>query len=402
MNNLVERIKEFFKVAINFILKYGKYFYPGFALVLAAITVVVGLNVKKLRDEKLAAEEAERVRLEELAAQQEFEENGVPLVAVSDDDKLHKFFEDYFFALSNGNSEFITASCSGIEESEVIRAVEQSNYLNYSLNELYSQVGPEEGMYIVYAYSNVIFDEYLDISLPSYLGFFVKSNENGFYIEMGGYTDDELKYIDKVASQDDVVEFKNRVNVDYNDAILEHPEILDYLVSLDESVSSSVGEKIAQLNAASMGDGDTEENETEAEPIVVTLYATATTDVNVRASDSTGSDRVGEAKKGERYEVIEEFPNGWTKIKFGDQEAFIKSEYLTLTQSADGFSTIGMITADKEVSIRILPDQNSERLGALVKNDQLELVAVEGDWCTVKYNGMIGYVIKDGVKYTTF
>ena len=61
-----------------------------------------------------------------------------------------------------------------------------------------------------------------------------------------------------------------------------------------------------------------------------------------------------------------------------------------------------MLTAKSEVNVRSLPDVNSERVGALVEGDQLELVAVEDGWCTVKFEGTIAYVSADFIDYTIF
>ena len=406
MIKILKNIREFFHNVFTFVLKYGKYFFPGFALILAAGVVIIALNVRQemLRRE---AEAEEARKLAEAQAQQElFEQSGIPLEA-NVDERVMQFVEDYYSCLSNGDINTLRSMCSDISESELLRLEEQSKYLTHQVNEVYSQVGPEEGTFVVYTYCYVTFDEFPEAKLPAYNGYFIKSREDGsLYIVKGELSDEESEYISKVASQDDVVELNNRINVEYNDVIIENPEILDYFVQLDLTVSTEVGEKIAQLNAQSI-----EEDNPETEIVQVsediplenqTLYATATTNVNVRASDSTGAERLGEAKMGERYEVVEELVNGWTKIIYNDREAFIKSEFLSMIQSAEGQKTIGMLTAKDDVNVRSLPDQSSERLGALVKNDQLELVAVEDGWCTVKYDGFLAYVLSDYVEYTLF
>ena len=73
-----------------------------------------------------------------------------------------------------------------------------------------------------------------------------------------------------------------------------------------------------------------------------------------------------------------------------------------MVQSAESYPTIGMATAKSEVNVRSLPDVNSEKVGALVTGDQLELVAVEDGWCTVKFEDTIAYVNADFIDYTVF
>lgn len=50
--------------------------------------------------------------------------------------------------------------------------------------------------------------------------------------------------------------------------------------------------------------------------------------VNVRASASPNATKLGTASKGEVFELIEEVGNGWSKINYNGQSAYIKSEYL--------------------------------------------------------------------------
>ncbi len=73
-----------------------------------------------------------------------------------------------------------------------------------------------------------------------------------------------------------------------------------------------------------------------------------------------------------------------------------------MIQSSAGQPTIGMLTAKSEVNIRSLPDSNSEKVGALIAGDQLEIVAVEDGWCTVKFEDMLAYVNEEFVDCTIF
>lgn len=58
-----------------------------------------------------------------------------------------------------------------------------------------------------------------------------------------------------------------------------------------------------------------------------TLYTTD--NVNARADSSTDSQSYGTIPAGTGVQVIERLSNGWTKIKYNDKEAYVKSEYLT-------------------------------------------------------------------------
>lgn len=402
----MDKIKEFIRKVSYLALKYSKYVYPAIALVLAAVAVVVSLNLAKKSREKKALEEELLTQTEEIPVVSEDTE--VPL-EVSSDELLRDFITSYFQALSDGDEEVIISDNDIIEESEVLRLEEQSKYLNYIVNEVYTQEGMDEGTYIAYVYAYVILDEYPDVNMPYYKGFYVKTSDEGklYIVNSSNITEEENEYISNVSSQDDVIEFNNKVNVEYNEVVSAHPDVLQYMIDLDTTVSTELGEKIAQLNASDteQEETDTDAEQTEDENIPLenqTQYATATTAVNVRKSDSAGSDRLGEVSQGEKLEVVEVQENGWTKVIYNGSEAFIKSEYLSLIQSADGVPTIGMMTALEAVNVRSEADTNSERLGALVAGDQYEIAAVENGWVTIKFDGILAYVNAEYCDCTIF
>ena len=57
-------------------------------------------------------------------------------------------------------------------------------------------------------------------------------------------------------------------------------------------------------------------------------YVTATTTVNVRKSASETGERLGTIYMGERLELIMNQADGWTKVKYQGQTAYVKSEFL--------------------------------------------------------------------------
>lgn len=121
-------------------------------------------------------------------------------------------------------------------------------------------------------------------------------------------------------------------------------------------------------------------------------YATANTTVNVRTSDSEQADKMGKVTGGTRVEVQEVRVNGWTKIVYEGQDGYIKSEFLQMEESAAGQQAIGTVTATTSINVRAGAGEDAERLGVLAEGESLELLAVEGEWCKVAYNGAVAYV----------
>lgn len=57
-------------------------------------------------------------------------------------------------------------------------------------------------------------------------------------------------------------------------------------------------------------------------------YVTATDTVNVRATESETGERLGVVYKGEQLELIMKMADGWTKVKYKGQTAYVKSDYV--------------------------------------------------------------------------
>jgi len=399
----MKKIKEVLNKAVEFVLKYQKLVYPLAALVLAAVVVVVVLNLQMKYDNSSNGNPATVTPVDGAMLTDNL---NVPLV-MNSDEKLHLLLEEYYEALSVGDSEKLLTLCDTIDESELYRYEEQSKYLSYVINEVYTQEGPTEGTYVAYVYCYVEFVEYPGLNFPAYKGFYIRTNdEDNLYIVNGEISETENAYIATVQDQADVIELNNKVNVEYNEVVLENQYILDYLVQLDEKVSTAVGERLAELNASILdGDGEDGNTGSDMEDIPLenqTLYATALTSVNVRKSDSAESERLGEVSQGQKLEVVEVQLNGWTKVIYEGQEAFIKSEYLSIIQSADGVATIGMMKALDNVNVRSEASTDATVLGALVSGDSYEIAAVENGWVTIKFDGILAYVSAEYCDCTIF
>ena len=404
-------MNRFFENLLTFVKKYAKIIFPALILVLAAVTVTIALNARNrasLPQEELVTEEPVVETSEE--GTEEVEDTDVPLTENSEN-AIADLFQRYYQCLSDGDMETVQTLCDMMEEKKLLQMEEQAKYLSYNVVEIYTQDGPVENSYIVYVYCQVTFDSYPENPLPDYRGFYVCMNEAGsYYIVNGELTEEENAYISKVASQDDVVELNNRVTVEYNEAVLEHPELLEYLSEMDTLVNTAVGEKLAAMNASEEVPAteeetpaeeteDTQQTEevTETPAVQETQYATTTTTVNVRASDSEKADKLGKVSGGTKLEIIEVLVNGWTKVVYNDSEGYIKSSYLSLVQSADSVATQGTLTTTSTVNVRSAADTAADRLGVIPEGETVEYVSHENGWYQIKYNGQLAYVIQDYV-----
>lgn len=71
-----------------------------------------------------------------------------------------------------------------------------------------------------------------------------------------------------------------------------------------------------------------ESEDTEETEEVKTTKGKLTDTVNIRKTDSTDGEKMGQMAKGASVDVIEKQSNGWTKIRYNDDVAYVKSDYV--------------------------------------------------------------------------
>ncbi len=398
----------------DYIIKHSVIVFPVVVIAAVAVTVVVALGAGESKDNP------ETLNPESISTDStgvETSDGSVGLVPLSEntDQGIDTLIRSYYDAMAEGDTGTIASLCDQVEEQDLLRYQEMAKYIvSYPALEIYTKPGPEELSTIAYVYYRVLFDGHEE-EFPGYQAYYICVNDQGaYYIKRGENSQEVNDYITAVCSQDDVVEFNNRVSVEYNNLVTEHPELLEYLSALDRWVETSVGELIAQSNAETLpaeenpdnapAEGEGGENAAEggetapeqAEPVV--RYATATTTVNVRSSDSENADRIGKVTGGTRVQVLEQRVNGWTKVLYEGSEGYIKSEYLELVENVGDAVAIGTVTATTNVNVRAAASETADRIGILAGGDTVDLFARENGWCRINYSGQVGYVKEDYVE----
>ena len=393
----------------NYIIKHNKVVLPAVVVVAVAITVSVSLSLSNRHKE--AQQEAEIASAASETATETATED-VPLVA-NEEGAIYTLIATYYNAMATGDEETLRSVCDEISDKDMYRYVELSQYIDYYPTlEIYTKTGPEEGSVIAYVYYKISFVGHEE-EVPGYQALYICTNDQGgLYIKRGENSEEVNEYIKTVSTQDDVVEFNNKITVEYNELMVEHPEVLQYISELDSQVSIAVGEKLAnqvagetQVAEAGTEEGSTDGQDTQTEngeqqeaEDQGPQYVTTTTTVNVRSSDSEQADKLGKVSGGTKLQVLEQRPNGWTKVDYEGKEGYIKTEFLQLAESVAGAETIGTVTATTNINVRASASETADRLGVLSGGDSADLVGTEGDWSKIKYNGQIGYVKSEYVQ----
>lgn len=394
----------------NYIIKHSKVVLPAVVVVAVAVTVSVSLSMNnRHREEQQNAESAAAVS-SEIATEPTTED--VPLVA-NEEGAVYTLVATYYNAMATGDETTLRSVCDEISDKDMYRYLELAQYIDYYPTlEIYTKTGPEEGSVIAYVYYKIAFVGHEE-EVPGYHALYICTNDQGeMYIKRGENSEEVNDYIKTVSTQDDVVEFNNKITVEYNELMVDHPEVLQYISELDSQVSIAVGEKLANQVAgdqntdtsAEGGDQAADGQDTSAEGTEQPAeeqgpqYVTTTTTVNVRSSDSEQADKLGKVAGGTKLQVLEQRANGWTKVDYEGKEGYIKTEFLQLAESASGAETIGTVTATTNINVRASASETADRLGVLSGGDSAELVGTEGDWSKIRYNGQIGYVKSEYVQ----
>ena len=395
----------------NYIIKHNKIVLPAVVVVAVAVTVSVSLSMNSRHKEAQQQAEAESA----LAASQTETETAtqeVPLVANEEGD-IYSLIATYYNAMATGDESTLRTVCDEISDKDMYRYVELAQYIDYYPTlEIYTKTGPEDGSVIAYVYYKIKFVGH-DEEVPGYQALYICTNDQGeLYIKRGENSEEVNDYIKTVSTQDDVVEFNNKITVEYNELMVDHPEVLQYISELDSQVSIAVGEKLANQVAGDSQntEGENTEGTTDGGQETSTeggdqpaeeqgpQYVTTTTTVNVRSSDSEQADKLGKVSSGTKLLLLEQRPNGWTKVDYEGKEGYIKSEFLQTVESAAGAETIGTVTATTNINVRASASETADRLGVLSGGDSADLIGTEGDWSKIKYNGQIGYVKSEYVQ----
>ena len=118
--------------------------------------------------------------------------------------------------------------------------------------------------------------------------------------------------------------------------------------------------------------------------------------LGIRIHAAKDAERVSEIPKGSEIEVLTVYDT-WGYVKRDGVSGWIAMEYVELVSAtnvtvkhAPGKYTIA--TQDDPLGIRTKPEQDAERCGEVPKGEQVEILAVYGEWGYVNYNGINGWL----------
>jgi uncharacterized protein YraI len=403
---------------ISSIIKHGKVAFPVILIVAVAFTVFLALSLSRNSSESQGDMTAP------LASVMESELKQIELIKDVPEDPLVQntdkamvdLVTEFYQAKADGNLTMIQRLRNFTDETEEIQIAEFAKYIaGYPLIEIYTKAGYQKDSYITYVFYEALFEGHPE-QLPGIEALYVCTNDNGeLYInnDLESLTTQEQEYMQTIHGQADVEELYNKVNYDFLELLLAHPDLEEYIDELTLEVKKAVGETLAAQIAAT--EAQTEQpDETPVQPDEVGLdpggealaevveagpvYGTATTTVNVRSSDSEQADKIGKVTGGSKIQVMEQKANGWSKVKIDAGEGYIKSEYLDVPEPVEAGDIIGTVTAASNVNIRASASQTADKIGVVTGGEEVSLISRENGWCKITYNGLVGFIKEDYVE----
>lgn len=337
-------------------------------------------------------------------------ENGtVSDEAVSETDMVNALVDKYFASLAAGDVETITAIKNQTDEKELLKIQKKSAYIESFENvNVYTKPGPVDNSYVAFVYYEIKFKD-LNTLAPGLITLYMSAAEDGSLRIFDGQLDEQLDesvtdYIKELAVTEEIVALFDKVKVKYNEAVDSDAELKAFIEGLSDRLEAEVAAAMAENQPAEETTETAETNET-ANQKTETVVATDT--VNVRSSDSENADRLGKLEVGTKVTRYEAKGNGWSKIDYNGQEAYVKSEYLKVddgstpaktetesTAQTDNSTATGeKVTVKETVKIRKSASTDGEILATAYMGEQFELVMKQADgWTKIKYNGQTAYI----------
>lgn len=406
------------KKSFGAVLGDNKKFLMPIVFVLAVIvTVVIALSANQR-----TAEEAGAVADADLMASYEvpedtMEENEYP--------EVNELVEKYYFASANGDSETIASIYKGLEDTELLKAVAASEYIEeYQNITVYTKPGPVAGSYVAYVYNEVKLFDY-EKAIPGLETFYICTDEDGQLYMNGDIVDaTEIDYLRQINLQGDVIDLNNKVATSYNEMVNSDSALAELLTTMRSGLQVSVGEALASTES-STADTETEEEGAvaeaseatsgESENVVTTHTIRATDVVNIRKSDSETADILSKTSKGDEYKQLEALANGWSRIEYKGGVAYVKTEFFEVVgeekttvadnadQGADKETTseskaltgaeTGKMQVSETIKLRKSESTESDILDMIYAGNTVNVIQQYANgWAKVEYNKKTGFI----------
>ena len=374
IRELAERLKD--TVAEN-----RKVVLPIVLVVAILITMGIGISANRKKQQQEEVQTNAQPGQEETAKVQEglavpetgLEENAYP--------EINELIMKYYKAMEENDTDALTEIISPLTEAVLIRFTEWAKHTEAcpAVN-IYTKPGPREDSYIAYVVADIQIVGY-EGTVPGMASFFICKMQSGSEaaqtflkveesitkgIQEALLVGQEAEQAEEAVAEEGTEQEETPqtaagkkakaldvVNMRSSDSEkadkLGKAEIGDVFDVLEERangwtklsngtqefyIKSQYLEIISEESAEASQSEETQTPEQQEAPAAVDTslgsngYVTAKTTVNVRKSASENGERLGTIYMGERLELVMNQADGWCKVKYQGQTAYVKSEFM--------------------------------------------------------------------------
>ncbi len=395
----------------------------------------------------------------EKANNNDVQAGGSYAVADESSDEYRTLLTNYYSAVAAGDTEAVLKVAEPISESEKSYIEFLSQYVDsYEIVDIYTKQGTTEGAYLLSAHVKIHFKD-LKNAAPGLDFFYVETRDDGSLFINNLYStynqqnnenpmDPEVSsLIAQFEQQEDVLALQADIQKEYNQLMLEDS---DFNTFTSETLPAKVQEWAAAYKTfTEIAEKKKEQEEKEAQEAMEKFFEAETereakekakeekkkekeekkkqqeekekkeasssykvvtnATVNLRKKASTDSASLGKVKKGTTLTAYSK-KGDWTKVKYGDDKGWIKTEFLDKKDSKknddddDGgntnlYSEGDKVTLSNTVNVRESMSESASKVAVAYSGSTVEVVMMyEEGWTKVKYNGETGYIKSEYLK----
>ncbi|MCR5099309.1 MAG: SH3 domain-containing protein [Lachnospiraceae bacterium] len=435
----MDAIKDIFgKLADNHFLNSKRFF--G-ALIVLAFTIVlsVSAHIQKLNNNDVQA-------------------GGSYAVADETSDEYRKLLTKYYDAVASGNVDGVLEVADPVSDSEKSYIEFLSQYVDkYEIIDIYTKQGTTDGAYLLSARVKIHFKD-LKNAAPGLDFFYVETKDNGSLFINNLYStynqqNNENPMDPEVASliaqfeqQEDVLALQADVQKEYNQLMIEDSDFnaftsetlpqkvqewaADYKTQItleakkQEQEKKEYEEKLGKLIEIQEEQAEAEKKKeekkkekeekekqkaAEEKKAEESSYKVVTNaKVNMRKKPSKNADSLGKVDDGTTLTAYTT-KDDWTKVKYGDEKGWIKTEFLDKKDDDNGdnaeagdtalYSPGDRVTLSNTVNVRESMSESASKVAVAYSGSTVEVVMMyEEGWTKVEYEGETGYIKSEYLK----
>ncbi len=320
------------------------------AVIILAIVLLGGSENTDVKQPEVTDE-----AVAEEAAEEAVDENPLEVDAY---EEINTLVLKYFHGLSTGDIPLVEDVVDVLTEEEIQTIEKKKDYIEaYEDIVCYTKKGLEENSYVVFAsYEMKIYN--IETPAPGIMALYVTEGDDGdFFIYNGEASEELTNYVLELAAEEEVAAVIADVDSRYQKLVEEDEDLGKFAQTMLESQQAA--EEAEEEDEAESEEAEVD-NDEEAAELDEPVKTKVTDGIRVRAERSTESQIRSTLVSGTEVEVFANYSDGWSKIKYLENEGYCKTEYLESTEGVPMISENAEEEPEEEQQEETTASENSD------------------------------------------